>query len=191
LTKGFWRGDDKSPKHFRDLIQFILSVTIMEKSCFVQLFEGSSDGFFVLAGPKGPTDPLVLNDGRQLRLSITLMFEPHEDEIRLKVFESSFQYQTKSGNEIFRYDYLRNPKTHHPACHLQIHAKLDERSVHKHLQKVHFPTGRIPLEAVIRLLAEEFQIHCHAPKKVWRAVLAESERLFQEIAHQPLSGPAS
>jgi hypothetical protein len=137
--------------------------------------------------------PVILNDGRRLRLSITLTFEAHDGGQRLKVFEASFQYQTKHAKEIFRYDYLRNPKTDYPASHLQIHGKLTEKTVPKshYLEKIHFPTGRIPLEAVIRLLAEEFRIHCHAPKKVWRAVLNQSEALFAEIAHRPLSGPAN
>jgi hypothetical protein len=186
------RGDHKSLRAFRDLIQLLLSTTVMDDSYYVRLFEGTSDGTFLLSGPKHPLDPLGLNDGRRLRLTIALLLEPHENDRRLRVFESSFQYQTRLGEEIFRYDYLRNPKTDHPACHLQVHGRLNEKSVPKagHLQKVHFPTGRIPLEAVIRLLAEEFQVHCNAPKQMWRPVLAESERLFSEIAHRPLSGPS-
>ncbi len=164
----------------------------MHRPCYVRLFEGSAKNTFVLAGPKGPLDPLNLNDGRCLRLTITLFFEEHKSERRLRVFESSFQYQTDAGNEIFRYDYLRNPRTHHPASHLQIHGRLNEKTVPRShfLEKIHFPTGRISLEAVIRLLAEEFQVHCRAPKKVWEPVLAESERLFREIPHRPLSGPS-
>ena len=164
----------------------------MARSSYVRLVAGEGTKL-VLSGPNGPGDPLLLNDGRFLRLTITLFFEKSKGERHLKVFESSFQYQTNTGAEIFRYDYLRNPQTHYPASHLQIHGRLNQPTVPKshYLEKIHFPTGRIPLEAVIRLLAEEFQIHCHAPKRVWRRILAESEEKFTKIAHRPLSGPSN
>lgn len=49
----------------------------------------------------------------------------------------------------------------------------------------------MPLEGVIRLLVEEFGVPCNQPPAIWRPVLAEAERAFLEIAHQPLSGPAA
>jgi len=48
-----------------------------------------------------------------------------------------------------------------------------------------FPTRRIPLEAVILLLADEFEIPCATEEVVWRPALAEADRLFREIAHDP------
>jgi hypothetical protein len=174
-------------------MNLLLSHTVMARSSHVRLTAGDAKGRLVLSGPNGPGDPLLLDDNRYLRLTITLFFETAKGERHLKVFESSYQYQTDTGAEIFRYDYLRNPKTHYPASHLQIHGRLNQTSVPNshYLNKVHFPTGRIPLEAVIRLLAEQFGVHCHAAKSAWRPILTESESAFAQIAHRPLSGPSN
>jgi hypothetical protein len=92
---------------------------------------------------------------------------------------------------IVRYEYLRTPKDQHPGAHLHVNATPPEDCCppHRPLPRIHFPTGRISLEAVIRLLAEQFELRCATDKEIWRPVLAESERSFLEIAHKPLSGP--
>jgi hypothetical protein len=43
---------------------------------------------------------------------------------------------------------------------------------------------------VLRLLIEQFQIPANSPPETWRKVLAVTERIFEDIAHRPLSGPA-
>ena len=126
--------------------------------------------------------------GCYLRLSITLYVAPTSEGRRLKVAESSFQYQTdRDGkNWVFRYDYLRNPPHEYPGAHLQIRGDLSERVLSQGaLEKIHFPTWRISLESVIRLLADQFHVPCNTPRELWRPVLAESERAFAEIAHKP------
>lgn len=114
------------------------------------------------------------------------------DDKKLSVTESTFQYQLdaeKTNRWIFRYDYLRNPPNHYPPSHLQINETfLKPAPVDMHFPDIHFPVDRIPLEAVIRLLVEQFHIKCNEPQ-YWRQVLAESERSFHEIASHPLSGP--
>ena len=78
--------------------------------------------------------------------------------------------------------------------HLQIRGTLTESDVPVYrdlLEHVHFPTGRISLEGILRLLAEQFSVPCNEPETVWRPMLAEAERTFLEIAHRPLSGPGS
>lgn len=149
---------------------------------------------FVLGGWKGSDDPVPLNDGRYLRLAITLELANTPEGPRLKVFESSFQYQLDRDGEhwIFRYDYLRHPAGQHPPAHFQIRGKLIEHSVlHRGqtLERIHFPTSRVPLEAIIRLLAVQFGVRCNEPPEVWSPALALSERLFFQIAHIPLSDP--
>lgn len=140
-------------------------------------------------------DVVLLTDGRLLRLSITLFRAPHEGGHRMKVEQASYQYQAdQTGTRwIFRYDYRREPQGQHPATHLQVRGNLLEpiplyRGM---LERVHFPTGRVSLEAVIRLLIEQFAVRPNRPPEIWRRVLAESERAFEEIAHRPLSGPAN
>lgn len=159
----------------------------------VRLFSLENQGKrFVVGGWKGPDDPVPLNDGRYLRLAITLELVDTPKGPQLKVFESSFQYQLDRDGEhwIFRYDYLRHPASQHPPAHFQIRAKLTEQSILRRgqtLERVHFPTSRVSLEAVIHLLATQFGVRCNQPPEIWRPVLAESERLFFQIAHISLS----
>jgi hypothetical protein len=114
-----------------------------------------------------------------------------------KVSSATYQYQQDAESRIsdrwiFRYDYLRNPKGQHPADHLQIRGEPTEDCLpgRKGLEGIHFPTMRVSLEAVIRLLADQFAIRCNEPKRVWRPKLAESEAAFLGIAHRSLSGPS-
>ena len=102
----------------------------------------------------------------------------------MKVMNSAYQYQLDrdSTNWIFRYDYLRKPPRLEPAAHLQINGSLADGAP---LERVRFPTGRVTLESVIRLLADQFGVACNERDKLWRPALDLSETLFLEIAHQP------
>jgi hypothetical protein len=149
---------------------------------------GTAD--LVLGGWGGPDDPLPLRDGRYLRLTVRLYIAPPAEQHRLKVAQSSFQYQLdREGDRwVFRYDYLRIPPDLHPAAHLQINGRLAEESLQpaRPLSRIHFPTSRVSLEAVIRLLADEFGTPSGTEHDVWRPVLSETERAFLQIAHYPL-----
>jgi len=110
------------------------------------------------------------------------------NDARLKVSESSFQYQDdqEGRREIFRYDYLRQPCRTEPTSHLNLYAHLDVPGVlpiGRPLSRVHLPTGRVPLEAVIRTLIDDFNVPTATEDSVWRPVLAESEASFLQIAH--------
>jgi len=149
----------------------------------------------VLGGWNGPGDPLPLRDGHYLRLTMSLYIEDTSEGSRSKVSHSSFQYQLDQVGErwVFRYDYLREPPDPHPAAHLQIRGNLYEPCLpnRKALERIHFPTQRISLEAVIRLLIEQFGVEPNDPPEIWRPLLAESEAAFLAIAHRALSGPGS
>lgn len=183
---------------FRELTSVLLNLTVLDPSSHARLsyLEGQHDQA-VLGGPEGPTDPLLLTDGRYLRVSVAVFID-HDDErgAFLKVRESSLQYQAdRDGRDwLFRYDYLREPGPDpHPTAHLQVHADLRTGQVlppTTPLERVHFPTGRISMEAVIRLLIEEFGVPAREPTEVWRAALAESEQAFLGVAHVPRSGPS-
>lgn len=108
---------------------------------------------------------------------------------RLKVSESSFQYQDDQDGkrEIFRYDYLRQSNRNEPASHLNIYGNLTVPDVlppGKPLSRVHFPAGRVPLEAVIRMLVDDFGVPAATDESIWRPVLAASEEMFMQIAHR-------
>lgn len=138
-------------------------------------------------------DTVVLRDGLFLRVFIVLFREPHNGGHRMKVEQAAYQYQLdpEGTRWVFRYDYRRDPRDQHPATHLQVRGRLEEPvgPYRGMLERTHFLTGRVSIEAVIRLLIEQFGVPPAAPE-TWRRVLAESERSFEDIAHRPLSGPA-
>lgn len=190
-------GGKDSFTAFRDLAQLLLQNTVMETGHAVRLTEKKDAAVptQVLGGRGGPTRPVQLRDGRFLRVAASLYLDPHEGTTRLKVAQSSYQYQVgDSGNDwICRYDYLRQPgKDPHPLAHLQIHGSLthDPGPAGVPLHHIHFPTGRTSLEAVIRLLVDQFKVPTKLPAEEWRPILACSEESFRVIAHQPESGPA-
>ena len=190
LIQRFKAGGPEAFEPFRELVSRLLSLTILGPGSGVRLFymtDSREKG--IVAGLQSPTDALILTNGCYLRLSITLYVAPASESRRLKVEESSFQYQTDRDGKhwVFRYDYLRNPPYQYPGAHLQIRGALSERVLGQGmLEKIHFPTWRMPLESVIRLLADQFHVPCNAPPELWRPVLAESEKAFAEIAHKPL-----
>lgn len=193
LTRRYQLGDQESFQAFHRLTALLLELTILAQPGAVRLSRGPRAGTFALGGWKGPTDPLPLNDKRYLRLSMRLFLAAADDRFYLKVEDSSYQYQMDlEGRQwIFRYDYLRYPDHPNPASHLQIRGQLFEDCLpeRKQLEDLHFPDARVSLEAVIRLLAEQFSVPCNAEPGIWRPVLAETEREFQRIAHRPISGP--
>lgn len=193
LTRRYMAGTPDSFTAFRDLADSLLRLTVLDQHGGVRLAAGPRPDTLALGGWGGPDDPLPLRDRRFLRLSVTLFLARTLEGPRLKVEDSSYQYQAdRDGREwIFRYDYLRIPPHHYPAAHLQIRGGLagGYLSAGTPLERFHFPTGRVSLEGVIRLLADQFHVPCNEPPEVWRPVLALSERLFHEIAHRPLSGP--
>lgn len=183
---------------FRDLVHLLLANTVMRAyhaGPAVYYAQGNRDRGDI-GGLGGVLAPVPLRDGRWLRLAISLYVENTDEGRRLKASKSTFQYQQSADADdwIFRYDYLRDPRDRYPAAHLQINADLKVGGVlaaQRPLSRIHFPTGRVPLEAVIRLLAEDFGVTCEKPPEVWHAMLAEAENFFKEIAHQPPFGPAA
>ena len=187
-------GGSEAFPAFRELTSLLLNLTILAPGAAVKLVMLTADRTKAVLTGWNPNDPLLLNDGRYLRLSSTLYLSPPEEGNYLKVEDSSYQYQLDPEGRrwIFRYDYLRNPGHAYPPAHLQIRGTLAEPSIPEQtlLKDIHFPTGHISIEAVVRLLAEQFHVSCNCPSELWRRVLAESERDFLRVAHQPLSGPA-
>lgn len=193
LTQQYQSGRPGAFQAFADLASLILHHTVLDPAAGVRLTFGPRREEPVLGGFNGPNDPVLLIDGRYLRLTTQLFFEDTPGGRRAKVKMSSFQYQMDRDGEawIFRYDYVREPPAPHPAMHLQIRGTLDERCLpdDRPLERIHFPTQRISLEAVIRLLIEQFGTPARQPPEVWRPLLAETEAAFLAIAHRTLSGP--
>jgi hypothetical protein len=138
--------------------------------------------------------PLPLSDHRFLNVQISLELRPNrEGRDMWQVMQSRFQYQTddgsRSSNWIFRYDYLRQPASAETEAvrrmipHLNVNGPSDVID-EPHLSKVHFPTRRMSLESVIRLLLTDFKVSPYLNPAVWGPMLGESERMFLEIAHE-------
>jgi hypothetical protein len=116
---------------------------------------------------------------------------------RLKTRASVYQYQRDQDPEserwVFRYEYLREPRDEHPTAHLHVKGTLDEPTClppRTPLERIHFVTHRVSIEAVIRVLIEQFSIDAPIDAAVWRSALATSEKEFLDHAHRPESGPS-
>lgn len=191
LTKQYQAGGRDAFEAYRDLVSVLLGITILAPGGGVRLFSapGERERKMVLGGWLSVTDPLPLTDKRYLRLTMSLYRERVSAGWRLKMEKSALQYQIDADGQqwMFRYDYLRYPPEPHPAAHIQIRGTLTEPILPPGmpLERVHFPTMRVSLEAIIRLLAEDFGVPCQTPSDVWRPVLAESEAAFLAVAHRP------
>ena len=192
LSTAYKAGDSDSFAAFRDLASKLLHLTIADSSSYLQLIGGPT-GSDELLLTNGGEAPLLLNDGRFFRLSILLYRESTDRGVRMRVSESSFQYQEDQDGEcwIFRYDYLRRPPEDIPGAHVQIRGSLLEDCLPRGtpLERIHFPTMRVSLEAVIRLLAKEFTVRCNEDDAVWKPALDETERAFFDIQHLPVGSP--
>jgi len=197
LSKQYLAGGTDAFGAFADLVNLLLRTTVSKGSIGVRLNAGPrpKDRMTVVGAVADENHLVSLNDNNLMRLSIILFREQYKDGHRMKVEQARYQYQCDDIGKrwIFRYDYVREPKDQHPATHLQVRGQLAETvSLHKGmLERVHFPSGRISIESVIRLLIEQFDVPPNAAPETWRRVLAESERIFEDIAHRPLSGPSA
>jgi hypothetical protein len=183
-----------------DLYQALLSATVMDDGEAVKLQaveDGSSDRAITGRGLRA----VKLRDGKYLRILVSMrLVDDGPVGIRLKVMDSSYQYQVGASLDpaddeiVFRYDYTRQPPGHdvHPLAHLNIYGiplVADSLPQKKTLARIHFPTGRVSIEAVIRCLIEQYKVPTRANASEWRQMLACSEEEFLKIAHQPRSGP--
>lgn len=192
LSSAYKRGDSDSFAAFRDLASKLFHLTVGDSSAYLQLIRGPAGADELLLTAGGDL-PLLLNDGCYLRLSIFLYRERTEEGIRMKVRESSFQYQADPDGErwIFRFDYLRRPPEGIPGALVQIRGELLENCLAPGttLERIHFPTMRVSLEAVLRLLATDFGVRCNEDEAIWRPALEETESVFFDIQHLPLRLP--
>lgn len=194
---------------FRELVQLLLSHTVLAPHHpGPRLYwPGNRRDRADLAGREHFQEPLPLRDGRYLKMAIGLFLEGTPEGRRVKVSDSAYQYQVDpdpdTKNWIFRYDYIRDPSAvykesepyPYPQAHLQINAELTIAGIplpKGSLSHVHFPTRRMPLEGVIRLLAEEeqFGVPCADRPEIWRPLLATAEGEFLAIAHDAPLGPS-
>jgi hypothetical protein len=199
LTGAYQAGGAASFYAYRDLLSLLFSITVMDKTGGIQIAAGSGrPERGVMAPLGGPVFPLPLTDGHFLRFNINLFLGETEKVPgleALKVEDENYQYQldTQAQQWVFRYEYKRERADRHPPAHLHIRAALlssvDILGLERPLERLHFPTGRVSVPGLIRLLIEQFKVPANRSAGVWRRVLSQTERDFQRIAHQTLSGP--
>lgn len=196
LGRDYLCGEPRAFDAARELLAWLLHLTIVPTQCPLRFATtpGQPERTRIIGVLR---QPLSLNDGRYLSFLQRLQID-YDDEKKInkmRVYQARFQYQHDYEGEqwIFRYDYLRTARDRHPQSHLNIRGYLAEDCAPDGagLKDVHWPTGRISLEAIIRCLVEQFSVPTNRDPSFWRPVLAESERLFNEIAHKTISGPAT
>lgn len=195
LTDRYLSGTPDSFEATKELLNFLLRVTVMDDRDHLRYttIPNAQRQSTRTIGVR--SQPVRLNDENYLRLIVNLSLDPIEGaQSKLRVYSASYQYQMDKDGEnwVLRYDYVRVPRDQHPASHVQIRGHLIADGClpeHTPLERIHLPTGRVTLEAVIRLLAEQFKVPCNESEDIWRPILAESERRFEVIAHRHLSGP--
>ena len=187
-------GGPDAIEAFRQLLSFLLSKTILDKSGAVRTILGPRADSGVISGwGSDPLSlsPLPLTNAYFLRLTVRVYREKQEDgSYKLKVSSSSYQYQrdASEGSEdwIFRYDYIRDPGHKHPESHCHVRGNLLSGEVlgEKPLQRVHFPTRRMSIESIIQLLIQDFGVPANTDASFWKELLNESVSEFHKIAHE-------
>jgi hypothetical protein len=152
-------GQGESLSAFRDLANLVLRLTAMRHNTAMRIiYAGERRDRGTLGGMRGPTDRVPLNDGRYLRVSVSMELVGTEEGTRLKTLNASYQYRSDRDGKawICRYDYLREPGTaRHPQAHLHVRGELPNESPVDDLHRIHFPTGRVAIEGVARLLVDQ------------------------------------
>jgi hypothetical protein len=158
----------------------------------LQLYRGERRNRYLLDSYTGLMRPMRLRDGRFLGVRMGLALYGRKEGDRLKVDKSVFQYQSdaEGQNWIFRYEYARQPIGPYPPCHLHVRGELSENCLASGqlLERIQFPVTRVSLEAVIRLLVDQFHIPAFSRRQELRKLLTQTEREFLEIGHPAVSG---
>jgi hypothetical protein len=183
---------------FADLLRGLLALTVLGTHATfpplqrVPAHKGTAPAGAFAIGQPGLSLPL--NNGWRLRLLYTVIVEPSESANgarKLKTLQSSVQYQRTESDDtfVFRYDYLRYSTDDHPPGHVQIRGTPAEDclSGKQLLERIHFPTGRITIEAIIRLLIVQFNLTANEPE-IWQPILHLTETEFLRIGRHLPSG---
>lgn len=182
------RGGEQAFEAFAELANLLLRLTVLDPSGGVRLLRDQRNPSWRVMTGWSLNRPLPLRDGNYLRMNVALYLS---DDGLMRVKDSDYQYQLDEESEawIFRYDYFRKAVNPDPPAHLQVRGDLLEGILpeSRPLERVHFPTARVSLESVVRLLVDSFDVPCATPREEWSPALALSEELFYEIAHQPTS----
>ena len=130
-----------------------------------------------------------------LKLSVTHVFaivaaEPERSRERWRVTTRMYEYSLLDRDETELLVYHWQPDADRTYPHLHVSAALsvrrraleDKQAID--LDGLHLPTGRVSLEAIVRMLIDEFEIAARYPEADWRRRLEETEAVFRDAATQ-------
>lgn len=120
-----------------------------------------SDDPVQLASTSGPS---------ALLLSVVHQYEAVRQDRAWRVSSRAYYYRidARNGGELLSWHWHPSGRFKQPHLHV---AALDRRQ--------HLPTGRVSLEAILRLLLTEFDVRSRQPN--WDSVLAASQAKFEEL----------
>ena len=173
----------------RELIDYLLRLTVMAEHERVRLagYPGNPNARAI--GVR--RQPLLLKDGRFLRLILTLSLDDTPDKDpprRLRFIQRPISIKRiRMRPLIIRFDYIREPTDEHPASHVHVRGSIAEDCadclpVGKTLDRLHIPTGRITVErssGCCRTVPRST-----TSRLKYATDLAASEDEFERIAHR-------
>jgi len=124
---------------------------------------------------EGDDVPLEL-DGTTLRLLVQQLVVVNGDRCRTESATFSLQADASRKSWLMRWDYVRDPRKSecaYPRAHVHVNATFADSSP---VGRLHIPTGRIPLELVVRHLITEWEVKPRTDD--WNAILEESAEGF-------------
>ena len=178
----------RTAREFAELVGRVVNATVSECPVgFVDLAEGPELGFVAHCPDRIPA-PMRLKNGRYLFLYQRLGLRHEERYLTTVEYQYTYQETPDPEGWIFRYEYQREPPAgyQYPRAHLHINADPGSYPGNKPFPKLHIPTGRVTIEAVVRHLLDEHSIPCISPH--WQDVLAETEADFAAIQRRRVDG---
>jgi hypothetical protein len=170
----------------REAVQNFLNPLSQALSCVTRAILLVGGGYHVTDNPHAlalSEDPTVLGRDRRYALTLSQHYRIVKAEAARgpwKVETVAYYYTVKEPvpphREIFGYHWhpeSRSPITF-PHFHLHEGANIGAR----HLAGAHFPTGRIAVEQVLRLLIEEFNVQ--PLRDDWSTVLQQTQERFEQ-----------
>ncbi len=120
-------------------------------------------------------------DGTPARLRIQQVVVVEDGQCRTESATYSLQADASPKSWSIRWDYVRDPESEYayPRAHVHVNATFADGSPVGHL---HIPTGRVPLEFIIRYLISDCGVK--SKSKDSEAILEESAAGFDDASHR-------
>jgi hypothetical protein len=161
--------------NYRDLLQRAIS-------CVTDAVINVRGGYYVSERPHfltiGDGESVKLDSNSDLRLSISQRYRIIRAEGRRASWEIStvgyeYSLMSSSDQEIIAYHW--HPEGQSEATYPHLHLGPAARVGRDELIRAHLPTGRIALEAVLRLLITDFGVRPR--RRDWADILEESQTI--------------